>query len=714
MNKLFIGLLLLIPGISFAQENLSLEDIFNLDVQVVTASNKSESISEAPATIIVVTQRDIVERGYQNIIQIMEDLPGMQIINTYGATYTKNYMRGYRNTIGAPYLLLKDGKTMNHLYFNEAHVAAAIPLSNIRQIEVVYGPASSIYGANAFMGVVNIITNQSLNEEGGKAVANITRGDHNQTVVDANYMHNFGKATLSVTARLERYDLGEVVKNEEYEWTKDRYYESDLWGALSSNENIGGNKFKSLIDHRGFDAWLKYENVQVGFEYYLLNNGYGTEYPGDVTHSNGRWILPDTGYYVRHNGKITEDLTSKTLLRYRESNVRPDSIYTDAYPIDGSAARTFAVSYWQTQNNSTALYQDFELKVSESLDSVFGFKWESRDLQRDYETSYGSYVTPGAYSQSDIPSSLNDTLKPGNRVLWEDVGIYTQFTWTLNDSNILNLGGRYDDNSAYGNSTVLRGSYILKQQDWNLKVLYGEAYSEPFPRNLYGGWAGSGSNEDLKPEKSKTLEVAFNTNIGSTKHTLSVYGIKNEGTVVGSKKSARNLGKRDVLGADYHFKAFFAKAYEMWAYLSYISGDGDSEVVNGSNFEKGDIPDIAEMKAFVGLTGRFTDSFVGNLRARYVGEINTVNTNYNRKVDAYTVLDMNFLYKNFVGGMSLGLTVNNMLDQTYFHPGVREANTAINTTGSYTGSNWNGSNSYYNSLLPQKGREVLVTLTTNF
>ena len=77
------------------------------------------------------------------------------------------------------------------------------------------------------------------------------------------------------------------------------------------------------------------------------------------------------------------------------------------------------------------------------------------------------------------------------------------------------------------------------------------------------------------------------------------------------------------------------------------------------------------MKAFVGLTGRFTDSFVGNLRARYVGEINTVNTNYNRKVDAYTVLDMNFLYKNFVGGMSLGLTVNNMLDQTYFHPGVK-------------------------------------------
>ena len=97
-------------------------------------------------------------------------------------------------------------------------------------------------------------------------------------------------------------------------------------------------------------------------EYYLLNNGYGTEYPGDVTHSNGRWILP-TRVICTTQWKITEDLTSKTLLKVQRVNVRPDSIYTDAYPIDGSAARTFAVSYWQTQNNSTALYQDFELKV---------------------------------------------------------------------------------------------------------------------------------------------------------------------------------------------------------------------------------------------------------------------------------------------------------------------------------------------------------------
>ena len=79
------------------------------------------------------------------------------------------------------------------------------------------------------MGVVNIITNQSLNEEGGKAVANITRGDHNQTVVDANYMHNFGKSD-SFCNRSFRDTISVKWLKQRVRMDKDRYYESDLWG----------------------------------------------------------------------------------------------------------------------------------------------------------------------------------------------------------------------------------------------------------------------------------------------------------------------------------------------------------------------------------------------------------------------------------------------------------------------------------------------------
>ncbi|MFZ5842163.1 MAG: TonB-dependent receptor plug domain-containing protein [Pseudomonadota bacterium] len=121
-------------------------------VTVTSASRKAERLIEAPATVIVLNQDDFRQRGYRELSEMFDDLPGMDISRPYGDTWFQNQWRGLRKSISVPYLLLLDGLPLNPLYCNQAEIISALPMSPIQQIEVVYGPAAVVYGANAFVG----------------------------------------------------------------------------------------------------------------------------------------------------------------------------------------------------------------------------------------------------------------------------------------------------------------------------------------------------------------------------------------------------------------------------------------------------------------------------------------------------------------------------------------------------------------------------------
>src|SRR5690349_2361956 len=74
--------------------DLSLEQL--MSTEIVSASRTAEKLSDAPATVLVVTREDIVSRGYTELSELLADLPGMDVVRPWGATYMKNYWRGYR------------------------------------------------------------------------------------------------------------------------------------------------------------------------------------------------------------------------------------------------------------------------------------------------------------------------------------------------------------------------------------------------------------------------------------------------------------------------------------------------------------------------------------------------------------------------------------------------------------------------------------------
>lgn len=155
---------ILVP--SNAQEddylNMSLEDL--LDVEIKTASKKSESIEDAPGIVSLITRAEIEQMGARNILDVLERVPGIFSISSYILPHNAISIRGdFPGHTSAHVLYLINGRPIRDSLvggFN-TDVLTSFPLSAVAQVEIIRGPGSVLYGTNAYSGVVNIITETS-------------------------------------------------------------------------------------------------------------------------------------------------------------------------------------------------------------------------------------------------------------------------------------------------------------------------------------------------------------------------------------------------------------------------------------------------------------------------------------------------------------------------------------------------------------------------
>ena len=126
----------------------------------------------------MITEEEIENRGYHDLEALLHDLPGFDISQSNGILYSNIYQRGYRSVNTDRTLILVDGVEENDIWGNFVYLSRQYPLSNIESVEVIYGPSSTIYGANAFLGVISINTKKAsqLIKEDNKVGANIQAG----------------------------------------------------------------------------------------------------------------------------------------------------------------------------------------------------------------------------------------------------------------------------------------------------------------------------------------------------------------------------------------------------------------------------------------------------------------------------------------------------------------------------------------------------------
>ncbi|MEE2902061.1 MAG: TonB-dependent receptor [Myxococcota bacterium] len=714
---------------------LTIEEIVNS--LVVSASNREESSLRAPAWVITITQEDFAKRGYFELSDVLDDLPSMDIIRTYGDPYFKNYWRGYRKLLGSPYLLMIDGVTFNHLWLNETTIMAAMPLSNIERIEVLYGPASAVYGPNAAMGVINVVTKSDHKTTTTKvrstaAIRSPTESynkiSHMTDVVDASVFHKSSAFRASIATRFASGVLDPNI-GERFEWTKDKYFsDRQLWGDFVDRPALGGS-FNSPIEQRGIDARLYLKNTEIAAQYFSLRVGTGTSFAADKLQSRAIYALTERSAYLRHNQEFGDALVSKTLIRYRESDVDSPTISLERDPVEN----TVNLSYWLSLNRSFSLLQDFRFIAGQNLidtgDELLissGLNYERRDLERAYrkagdEQPWWDPNIPfsgdpsGVSYEFPIPESKDPVLENRNKL--DAIGLYLLARYNFLSDHSIDVGGRLDYNQLLDTlEPTFRGGYIGQFIDQlTVKLLYGQAIQEPTWRELFGAWSGTGSNPGLKSERSQSVELSLSYQIGWLFTQANSFFIEYEDAIINT--SAQNIGTRRIFGADFGIQALppvpGIQQLKIWAYYSPLFYAKQTESETSASLV--DVGDLAAHKIIAGATATLNEQLGASLFGRCASARKPVSTNPSA-FDTTCTLDANiFLTDLLVDGMSLNLRGTNLLDSRNFHPGVGEADSG-ETPGRWEGNTWVGSGTtggysgYYNSKLPQPGRAITLSL----
>lgn len=133
------------------------ESVYELTPVVVTATKTAESAEKVPASVSVVTAKEIAAHNYSSTAQALGQLPGVYLSPVGDGGIS---MRGFGS---ADILVMVDGQPVNNGW-NGAVDWSMIPIQNIERIEVVRGAASSLYGGRAVGGVIQIITKKSKDE----------------------------------------------------------------------------------------------------------------------------------------------------------------------------------------------------------------------------------------------------------------------------------------------------------------------------------------------------------------------------------------------------------------------------------------------------------------------------------------------------------------------------------------------------------------------
>ena len=168
-SQQFLIILSLVLGLNFIAEaavddmeefySMSPGELAELSVSIATGTDKP--VFQSAAVTSVVTAEQIKAMGATELHEVLETIPGLHVSFqpvTYDYIYT---MRGIRNGTNSQVLVLLDGTRFSVPFQGRSMTGLELPVENIQQVEVIRGPGSAMYGADAFAGVINIITKKA-------------------------------------------------------------------------------------------------------------------------------------------------------------------------------------------------------------------------------------------------------------------------------------------------------------------------------------------------------------------------------------------------------------------------------------------------------------------------------------------------------------------------------------------------------------------------
>lgn len=396
----------------------SLQDLFGEPV-TTSATGKPQRASEVPAAMTIITADEITKSGARSLPDVLNRVVGIDVLR-WGSTATDVGVRGYDQGRNPKLLVLVNGRQVYQDFYGITFWSSIpVQLSEIRQVEVVKGPQSALFGFNAVSGVINIVTYNPLYDNAG--AADISFGTQNFREINAFKTLKFGNwGGVRVSAggwSADPFDSSRTPLTK-------RFYDKDGQRRTASLDSL----FQVNPDMQvGFEtAWTRQSEFSVGPNGGIEMASYKTySFKGNVKANTGIGLLEGSIYRsnLESNGsyttnsvaiesattiaqvqdliKLTDSLTSRIAGEFRENTI-------ESWPVKGIT----------TGYRNYALATMFDWQASADISLTAAVRWDHTALlhegarpypftEADYDRSFDSFSYNGGLVWRVTP---NDSL----------------------------------------------------------------------------------------------------------------------------------------------------------------------------------------------------------------------------------------------------------------------------------------------------------------
>jgi outer membrane receptor protein involved in Fe transport len=535
-------------------QELSLDDLLNPEVKIATGTELHAA--QTPAIVTVISADEIQARGYASLAEILRAVPGFYDVYD-GVTHNVGIrgINGGQDASGNVLKLMIDGQPVDYRpttgnFFGEE----LIPIDVIERVEVIRGPASALYGANAFLGVINVVTKSGEAIQGAHVVG--------QGALVREHPGGGGGAVLG-----GKSGPVDVIVGGNYNYLDRSGLGLPSTSPLLPNAALSARapSRNDIAQRAGLFAKLTLKDVVYGTLSFLASLQY----------------VDAHGEYQSF-GPLTHDTRLTTLNQHYRLSY-------EVTPVE-RVSLTLSANYFNSAPTSASRYDigrsDYVLLPSVGADG-FGFNVEGRvHAHRMLQlTVGGDFVQENHTLETYDQLLIKPVLSPDGSVLraagtiipgaahgahstFRNVGAYVQGMLTPRPEWTAIGGLRIDDHNIYGANLSARAGVVWARRALSLKLLYGSSFKAASAEQLYAqpiGFGGIQGNPQLQAQTAHTIEGAGSYQLPRERGRISVNVFATDiiGRVeflpFGNFVQAQNIQDEWVMGSELDSRIVLAK-----------------------------------------------------------------------------------------------------------------------------------------------------------
>jgi outer membrane cobalamin receptor len=606
-----------------------------LSMQVYSASRFAQRASEAPSSVTVISAADIRSYGWRTLADVARSVRGMHV--SYDRNYSYLGGRGFLRPgdYNTRFLLQVNGNRINDAVYDQAPLGGEFPLELdlIERIEFVPGPGSSVYGSNAFFGVINVITKTAGDPSASRI--SIEGGQFGARKAAASAAWRSAGGTRMLLAASRQLSAGEDQYYPEFDTPAQNH------GLAQALDYERATRLFASATHGPFSLTLMHADRVKGIPTASFLQPFNDPRPRTT----------DSQAYValayRDALGAREQLSAQVLHGHYDSV--GDYVYDDAARTlnhDGSQAR-----WWGAEANIVSTrFPGHKI--------VAGF-----DFQRDYRLRQYSFDVAPFYSK------LHDVRRASR------AGLYLQDEVAFGDRVLLNLGLRHDEHTGAAGVTSPRVALIFQVAPaTTFKAIHGAAFRAPNSYEKHYAFPGEGgqlANPSLRKERIDSSEAVLmhemndNARLTATAYRNKVGGLI---TLLSDEQTQitrfENAGRTSAHGVELEYERHWLSGASLRTSYSHVRLSQVADAA--SNPVRANSPvHLAKLNLAMPLGWR---GWHAGLETQYTGPRTTLTGS----TGGYWLANLNLATTRLLRNVEMSVSLFNLFDRRYADPGSAE------------------------------------------